>query len=632
MPRIKIEVNLLRFCLRVLSLQRDKSNILFFFFFFQNYHMYLVFCCRYNFPDIFFDSTTSSNLFHNSFSGTQDDAFKDPSLDILADLFPSNEPEDDHDESNRGVSGVLQARSPTQAEEDEATDQLLSDIVLEASKSDSTPHETRAEEDQSKTVHDEGIYSVPIEVLQIISEKFDPKLVEALATDVPEEPTPMKRLKAIAQTPTEKPPAQALAQVILKTDPARNKTRITILPMKADQGQKQSFELSTADRCSAMKLLRSLHLEQLGLFKNLWPSPKSQAQLQVEPKSSEVFKDKPMASLQSLAHHGVQMSDFTYRNGPDGQKHWLCPENECGKSFDRPAKLKTHIFGHRGIRPFTCSSPNCHRAFATAAKLQRHTLSHKKEKHFSCKLDDCSSTFSTIYTLKKHLRLHEESLKFTCPHCQKRFDSDRAFKAHMKRHSQDMGILKCASCSKEFLSHHELTQHEACDFQGNPEIRCSVPECGRQFKTFSLLKTHNLIHTGERPHACEFPGCSWTFRTISKLRRHEKKHGDIRNHVCVICQKGFLRAEHLKAHASTHLDARSAFVCPVNGCSVKLADKTSLDRHTQDHGNHQSQTKLITVDESAIKPSKTSQSLLKKPRRMPIILSNFAKSSHTTTS
>ncbi|TRY64086.1 hypothetical protein TCAL_10773 [Tigriopus californicus] len=580
----------------------------------------------YNFPDIFFDSTTSTSLFHNSFSGTQDDAFKDPSLDILADLFPSNEPEDDPDEANRGA---LRARSPTQAEEDEATDQLLSDIVLEASKSDPRAHENRVDGDEAaergaKTTggEDEGIYTVPIEVLQIISEKFDPKLVEALAKDVSEVRAPVKRMKAFVQTSVEKPPAQALAQVVLKTDPVHNKTRITILPVKADQGPKQSFEVSTSDRASAVRMLRSLHLEQLGVFKNFWPSstsrPSTQDQSRTDSKATALFKDKPMASLRSLAHHGIQMSDFSYRNGPDGQKHWLCPEKDCDKAFDRPAKLKIHIFGHRGVRPFPCQAPDCHRAFATAAKLQRHTSSHKKEKHFACKLEGCASTFSTIYTLKAHLRLHEESLKFTCPHCNKRFDSDRAYQAHLKRHNPNLGILKCSSCSKEFLSHHALTQHAPCLASGQPEIRCSVPECGRQFKTFSLLKTHNLIHTGERPHGCEFPGCAWTFRTISKLRRHEKKHRDIRNHVCSICQKAFLRAEHLKAHASIHLDVKNASVCPFNGCSVKFADQASLISHIQEHGGDSTDpthrpSKLVTVDESAI--------TVKKPHGKPIILS-----------
>ena len=71
----------------------------------------------------------------------------------------------------------------------------------------------------------------------------------------------------------------------------------------------------------------------------------------------------------------------------DGARHWLCPEADCGKQFNRPGKLKAHVLSHRDIKPFKCSHKDCSWAFTSNFKLQRHIQSHKKIKDFECSLD-----------------------------------------------------------------------------------------------------------------------------------------------------------------------------------------------------------------------------------------------------
>ena len=76
--------------------------------------------------------------------------------------------------------------------------------------------------------------------------------------------------------------------------------------------------------------------------------------------------------------------------------------------------------------------------------------------------------------------------------------------------------------------------------------------CEKAFKTQSALKMHFRLHTGSRPFVCSYEGCSWAFPSSSKLRRHERGHKNIRSYVCEICQKSYLRSEHLKNHQLSH--------------------------------------------------------------------------------
>ncbi|XP_036404919.1 Krueppel-like factor 6 [Megalops cyprinoides] len=78
--------------------------------------------------------------------------------------------------------------------------------------------------------------------------------------------------------------------------------------------------------------------------------------------------------------------------------------------------------------------------------------------------------------------------------------------------------------------------------------RCNV--CGRGFRRFYSLKTHQRIHTGERPYPCMF--CEKRFRHLDSLQKHQRIHTGERPYRCAQCGFCFRELGHLKKHRLTH--------------------------------------------------------------------------------
>lgn len=148
---------------------------------------------------------------------------------------------------------------------------------------------------------------------------------------------------------------------------------------------------------------------------------------------------------------------------------------------------------------------------------------------------------------------------------------------------------------------------------------CPEPNCGKVFAKKFLLKTHNGVHSKQKPWSCT--ECRKSFAQKSRLKRHQKTHSgyvcsrkgcqhrfakwsQLRKHVaevhplshdCSECGKSFKLSTALSRHQRIHLVEAE---CPVDGCNMRLAQRNlaqHLERNHKDSIPTTSSLKSIEV-------------------------------------
>ncbi|KAL8901959.1 MAG: hypothetical protein Q9192_000260 [Flavoplaca navasiana] len=263
---------------------------------------------------------------------------------------------------------------------------------------------------------------------------------------------------------------------------------------------------------------------------------------------------------------------------PSELKTHLCPHKECGKAFNRPAKLAQHVISHTNTRPFVCPHKPCVKDFLRRPHLNHHLkTAHSNVRDYVCEWVGCKKSFATATRLKRHHAAHEGRLKHQCT---------------------------VAGCGQTFRKDGTLQKHIAVEHEGRKPFSCDLQDpsgnlCGQKFDTAGKLRTHEgRVHGGQR-FWCAI--CSMDngynkhtmqqrpkadvagFSTYGALQQHIKAMHPPKCSLCgLVCSTQRELKSHVEVrHGTTSLDDRKTFICQEPDCGRAFTKKGNLKVHVE---------------------------------------------------
>uniref|UniRef100_A0A3P8RLW1 C2H2-type domain-containing protein n=1 Tax=Amphiprion percula TaxID=161767 RepID=A0A3P8RLW1_AMPPE len=253
------------------------------------------------------------------------------------------------------------------------------------------------------------------------------------------------------------------------------------------------------------------------------------------------------------------------------ERRYRC--SSCGKKFYQIGHLKKHQFSHTDEKPFSCQE--CGKSYTSAESFRAHQMSHRGERPFSC--PHCEKSYGLKRDLKEHMVLHTGEKPFTCEHCGKAFARRPSLRIHRMLHCSRMIYtqppkVQCTVCPKLLANSGSLRNHMRLHTGEKPHI---CQHCGKSFRQKGNLECHLRIHNGEKPFSCS--ECDQTFSQKPELSRHMFTHTG-GGFLCSYCGKSLRDPHSLKSHERLHTGERP-HRCPVCGKGYTLA--TKLRRHVR---------------------------------------------------
>ncbi|XP_037545023.1 zinc finger protein 239 [Nematolebias whitei] len=135
----------------------------------------------------------------------------------------------------------------------------------------------------------------------------------------------------------------------------------------------------------------------------------------------------------------------------------------------------------------------------------------------------------------------------TCQICSRTFFHTSTLTNHMKSHKSNF----CSIC-KQYFPQGKKNSHSCVPPVSSQRNTKSCNLCGKRFNTQSALRTHHVVHTGEKPYKCGL--CEKRFTQKGNLKCHLRIHTGDRPFRCTECGKTFTQKVNLSHHVMAHLN------------------------------------------------------------------------------